>query len=513
MALKNPLAYYTPGIPGRGAGTILKQPDLTGYAARQMKLTDLKLKQKQDEDALKAKKLSDIITVDGDIWLNDQKYFDDRISEFQKEAISVWSKSNGNPDAVSLAKLKQKQSAIESEMKESKFHEQQRKEAIAKIEAFAATGKYDEQDVNDAFTKWGEWSKLTPSERAKQSPANTLSQPFDYNKFKRDVQNGGMLAKTQVGTMGGMININGRDVQVTQKYDIYPTKAAAEDLWLAYANGRTKEKTGIEQRYETWKQYNPNQTATYTEYVVNPSMKNIDVIQHKDVPVTNLKEWIEKVEAPSIAKYGQQQGFVSSGGGVNVSVGDKSKSIDGSANLQRDYFNVNYKNAAGESNTMTLPFDVYPLAKWSTNAKTSKLVPVQNNLIPNDAQRFNVVDNEKTGGQDIVIENPKGGAAYNVTIGRSGVMDVLGKKVNAITIIASTGDKINTSGEIEQRGITTEWKLDPIKHKQYIIDTFGEDAYNDAISVFKTIKTQQGSSQNNNTGGSKFKGLPKNGKF
>lgn len=183
-----------------------------------------------------------------------------------------------------------------------------------------------------------------------------------------------------------------------------------------------------------------------------------------------------------------------------MSIGDKDKNNGGTANLQPDSFNVKYTNIKGEENTMSLPFDVYPLARWSTNSNTSKLVPVQNNLIPNDAQRFNVVDNEKTGGQDITVENPKGGAAYNVTLGRAGVIDVLGKKVNTITIIASTGDKINTSGEIEQRGITTEWGLDPIKNKKYIIDTFGQDAYDDAMSVFKT-----GSAPANTGGGSKTK--------
>jgi hypothetical protein len=297
LALKNPLAYYTPGIPGRGAGTILKQPDLSGYAARQMKLTDLKLKQKQDDDALKAKKLSDIITVDGDIWLNDQKYFDDRINEFQKEAISVWSKSNGNPDAVSLAKLKQKQAAIESEMKESKFHEQQRKEAIPKIEAFAATNKYDDQDITDAFNKWEEWSKLTPAERSKQTPQNVLNQPFNWVTYNDKSIVKPATSKPEKAAYYTTATIGGKERPVVYTNEVYTTKQASDDLWRHIGQGG-KYETGAIESYNAWLNQNPNKTYSYIEIGTTGVGNNKRIVEtQKDVQINSFEDWVNNVQA------------------------------------------------------------------------------------------------------------------------------------------------------------------------------------------------------------------------
>lgn len=322
MALKNPLAYYTPGIPGRGAGTILKQPELTGYAARQMKLTDLKLKQKQEEDALKAKKLSDIITVDGDIWLNDQKYFDDRINEFQKEAISVWSKSNGNPDAVSLAKLKQKQSAIESEMKESKFHEQQRKEAIPKIEAFAATGKYDQQNINKAFDKWEEWSKLTPSERAKQTPQTVLDQPFNWVAYNDKSIVKPATLKPEKASYYTEQNIGGKPRPVIYSNEVYTTKQASDDLWRHIGQGG-KYETGAYESYNAWLNQNPNKTYSYTEIGTTGVGNNKRVVEtQKEVKINSFDDWVNNVQASqnSFNRLGTAVGSGSSSVSVGLGV-------------------------------------------------------------------------------------------------------------------------------------------------------------------------------------------------
>lgn len=319
MAIKNPLSLYSPSAPGRGAGTILKQPDLTGYAARQMKLTDLKLKQKQDEDALKVKKLSDIITVDGDIWLNDQKYFEDRINEFQKEAMSVWVKSNGNPDAVSIAKLKQKQSAIESEMKESKFHEQQRKEAIPRIEAFAATGKYDEQDVTDAFTKWEEWSKLTPSERAKQTPQTVLDQPFNWVTYNDKSIVKPATSKPEKAAYYTTATIGGKERPVIYSNEVYTTKQASDDLWRHIGQGG-KYETGAYESYNAWLNQNPNKTYSYTEITTDGLGNNKRVVEtKKDVQINSFDDWVNNVQA-SQNSFNRLGAAVGSGGSSGTSV-------------------------------------------------------------------------------------------------------------------------------------------------------------------------------------------------
>lgn len=321
MALENPLSYYTPGIPGRGAGTILKQPDLTAYAGRQMKLAEAKAAKKQADDAEKMKALSELVDLKGKWWEANDIEVSKLIGEFEKEAVAEWGKSGGNPGVETISKLKTKKLAIENMMEQSKRQETRYYAAIADIVSKAGNDDYDMADIDLAKSNMAAWYKMPIKDREANPIERYIPQAFDYNKHKSKVQADGLDSKTQVANMPTQINLNGRDVQVTAAYDIYSTAAAGDDLWSSYVNGRDRDKLGIEKRYEIWKQYNQNQTASYEEYIVDPANKKVNIVKHQNEPVADLKEWIYKVEAPTIAKYSQKQGLFSTGGtnvGVNI---------------------------------------------------------------------------------------------------------------------------------------------------------------------------------------------------
>ena len=505
MALKNPLAYYTPGIPGRGAGTILKQPDLSGYAARQMKLTDAKLKQKDDEDKKALDEFEKLAQIKGTYSHIIHDEADKEMADFDAWALGVISKGGGKITPYDMQEARIKTKHAENTFAQSLRAESDYEKAQTIITSDYAKGTYDANGLANIRTKIEDEIKK-PLKEQNIFSIIAAEPRFDLNKYEKEVINPNIASKATIGGYIGAIQQDPTGIKYArgEKVKVVPSNIARAEYKKEYYQNQLVKKQ-VEATFNAMMANSGGQgfDVVYNE-ITQDATGGVDAKYNQTKKITNIDDFID---------YGLAQGkiektqSINMSGGVNVSVGGKNNPNGGTANLQPDAFNVKYTNIKGEENIMSLPFDVYPLAQWSTNSNTSKLVPVQNNLIPNDAQRFNVVDNEKTGGQDITVENPKGGAAYNVTLGRAGVIDVLGKKVNTITIIASTGDKINTSGEIEQRGITTEWGLDPIKNKKYIIDTFGQDAYDDAMSVFKTGNAPSNSGsgnkprtqQNNNT--------------
>jgi hypothetical protein len=514
LSLKNPLAYYTPGIPGRGAGTILKQPDLTGYAARQMKLTDLKLKQKQDHDAAKIKTLNELQDLKGVWWEKNNVEISKMMEDFEKEAATIWAKSNGNPDVQSLSKLNSKKLAVENAMAQSKKQETRYYSQLDKIFAAGITGNYSFEDIDLARNNVVAWGNMNISDRENNPVEIYMPKEFDYNKFKGEIQTKGIAGKTKVASNDITIPINGKDVIKTINYDVYTTKDAATDLWSAYVNGTSRQKNAMEVRYDMWKVANPNETNSYTDYDVDINSKKAYVVERKNIPITSFKDWVEKVEAPTITKYGESKNLSGSGGGGgNVSV-----NVSGSG--------VPQKTNIAASAPVSMPYG--NVTVYGQKVDANKVIDEKSQLTFTPSKEAYTVEGD-TPSAGIV----QGGSAMIYPIAAKDIKWSTGAVSKKGTILArpeywsevdynSWMDKnknlysyspyillYNTSAKN-----TTVDKFS--KQESFIKANLGDDYWNEVwritneMNVGSTPAPQQ---QNNNTGGSKFKGLPKNGKF
>ena len=191
--------------------------------------------------------------------------------------------------------------------------------------------------------------------------------------------------------------------------------------------------------------------------------------------------------------------------GTSISLGDKNNDGSGKNNNVTEPMYFDGKDDNGKTVTTSYPLEnTNYLQSWSTDSRTKKLIPVKNVEMPGRAITY--VYN-KSNGKIGKMVHPKAGEQFNVTIEKAGNLNALGGKKPLVFFAASTGDVINDAGEVEKRGQTITWGVDPYSAdgEAWIKKYFGDDAYNDAVSTLKQQKTNSGTSGTNDY--SKYGGI------
>lgn len=235
MSLKNPLAYYTPGIPGRGAGTILKQPDLTGYAARQMKLTDLKLKQKQDEDAKARAEFDKLTQIKGTYSHIIHDEADKEMEEFNKWVLGVISKGNGRISPYDMQEAKIRAKHAENTFAQTIRAESDYEKAQTIITSDYAKGLYDASALEEMRVKIEDEIKKPLKEQNIFSIIN--AQPrFDLNEYEKKVIIPNIASKATIRGVVSDINEDPSGVKYVrgEKVKVVPSDIARAEYKKEY---------------------------------------------------------------------------------------------------------------------------------------------------------------------------------------------------------------------------------------------------------------------------------------
>lgn len=314
MALKNPLAYYTPGIPGRGAGTILKQPDLTGYAARQMKLTDLKLKQKQDEDKKVKDDIADLMNLKGTIDTEIREEGKNKVDYFFNEAQKEISKVNGNWGEADMSRLMRLKWETENYLAQGTLIGKEHDETSKKWVAMEASGLYDDDILAEQKQYIIDESKKPLMER--NYPAIlSISKLYDFDKKTSEKIKGigvfqdGRISKPALNDETGLYVSTGTKVSGVSTPEVMEQIKSSMITDPKYAKN-------FAANFDKMK----GKTVNYRYVNYNKTSGNVDVEQ-KQVTITTPEQYMEfEAGKRSYAKYTPVVNAQSKSGGGNINV-------------------------------------------------------------------------------------------------------------------------------------------------------------------------------------------------
>jgi len=181
QGLVNPLAYYTPGIPGRGAGTIFKAPDLSGVVDKFAKMKAVKdaAQAKEDDDAQKnVEKLMELKgTIDEEI----TKEGNEKVKTFFGEVQKEISKNDGDLSKVDMPRLKRLKWETENFLTQGTLIGKEHDDVSKKWTAMKMTDNFDDDYLDEQFKQIEAESQKPLMERRYTSILNT-PKVYDFTK-------------------------------------------------------------------------------------------------------------------------------------------------------------------------------------------------------------------------------------------------------------------------------------------------------------------------------------------
>ena len=536
MALKNPLAYYTPGIPGRGAGTILKQPDLSGYAARQMKLTDLKLKQKQDEDKKVRDDIAELMNLKGTIDSEIRQEGKDKVDYFFNEAQKEISKVEGNWGKADMSRLTRLKWETENFLAQGTIIGKEHDETSKKWVAMEASGLYDDDILAQQKQYIIDESKKPLMER--NYPAIlSISKLYDFDKKTTDKTKGvgvfqdGRISKPILDDETGLYVSTGTKVSGVSTPEVMEQIKSSMITDPKYAKNFVA-------NYEKMK----GRVVNHRYVTYNKTNGRADVEQ-KQVTITTPEQYMEfEAGKRSYVKYTPVVNAQSkSGFGITINQPQQQNGVTPYQNYTYDFKLPSGNKASGS----------YVAIKSSTNLFSKDVATQTPYQFTNNA--FSFSGGQVRSGQNYFIDNAAGDllpvTTKNITY--------KGIPIPAGTPIGSVGNKLNAEEFVNDPTLRGSWKwvgyynatakdpntqdiitgvyekvsdaptlanyfrgLVPYKGSNYNWVDYMRIWENDVNAEWGNTETAAPSNtgagskpQQNNNSGSKYKGLPKDGKF
>ena len=443
LALKNPLAYYTPGIPGRGAGTILKQPDLSGYDARQMKFTDAKVKQKQDEDKKALDEFEKLAQIKGTYSHIIHDEADKGMEEFDKWALGVISKGNGKISPYDMQEAIIKKRNLENTFAQSLRAESDYEKAQTIITSDYAKGKYDASALEEMRVKIEDEIKKPLKEQNIFSIINAQPQ-FDLSEYEKKVIIPNIESRA---TKDGKINTIQQDPTGVkyakgERVKVVPSNIARDEYRKAYYNNNLVKKQ-INDAFNTRFANSNGQgfDVVYNE-ITQDVNGNVKATYNQVKKITNINDYIDYALAQGKI---EKIPTINMAGGANIGV---------TVNQQQQHQGVTpYQNYTYE---FTLPSGnkasgSYPAIKSTTNIFAKDPATTTPYQFTNNA--FSFSGGQVKSRQNYLVDN----AAGDLIPVTTKAVSYKGVLIPAGTPIGNTG-RINAEEFINDPALRGNWK-------------------------------------------------------
>lgn len=318
QGLVNPLAYYTPGIPGRGAGTIFKAPDLSGVVDKFGKMKAVKdaAQAKEDDDAQKnVEKLMELKgTIDEEI----TKEGNEKVKTFFGEVQKEISKNDGDLSKVDMPRLKRLKWETENFLTQGTLIGKEHDDVSKKWTAMKMTDNFDDDYLDEQFKQIEAESQKPLMERRYTSILNT---PKVYDFTKKTGELNKQVPKFETGTLSspqvdaeGIMRQSGTKVSgvsTSQVLNKYTDALIYDKKWNKAFNG---------EYVELMKMYPQGLPVNYNSVEIDPNTKKVTVTPVSET-ITRPEQLLKyKAAQASYLKYepiekAQRQSGVS----VNVS--------------------------------------------------------------------------------------------------------------------------------------------------------------------------------------------------
>jgi len=365
QGLVNPLAYYTPGIPGRGAGTIFKAPDLSGVVDKFGKMKAVKdaAQAKEDDDAQKnVEKLMELKgTIDEEI----TKEGNEKVKTFFGEVQKEISKNDGDLSKVDMPRLKRLKWETENFLTQGTLIGKEHDDVSKKWTAMKMTDNFDDDYLDEQFKQIEAESQKPLMERRYTSILNT---PKVYDFTKKTGELNKQVPKFETGTLSspqvdaeGIMRQSGTKVSgvsTSQVLNKYTDALIYDKKWNKAFNG---------EYVELMKMYPQGLPVNYNSVEIDPNTKRVTVTPVSET-ITRPEQLLKyKAAQASYLKYEPIEKAQRPGGGGTTIINQTGSDEQAAPDL----YNIEYtvKNDVGDEVVKT----------WSIPVKSQRSIFAYNN--------------------------------------------------------------------------------------------------------------------------------------